>query len=165
MENSIKVTQTLLMKKKEKIQELSAIESKLKSNNEVISRENQVFDEENSRLMDKKTELKGKIEELEQKMGILLEDYKIYSSEVSAMQEFRSKEINEVSKIYKEIDKRLEELKVNTQKAINESDRLHNESIEEQKKISRDRRDLDIYKERLQKNYDEAGLGKIILKE
>jgi chromosome segregation ATPase len=163
MAREIRTTKMLLDKRKDKFRDFDIKKNQLKEKLEVIEKENIELANANTFTNEKLVSLKEEISQLENKIDTLEKDVSFYLQDISDLREIREKELSSIKEMYVCLDEKISKSEQKLKENIEKSDLLHQKCVEEQSKIQRGIKDLNIYKERLQKKYDEVGLGEIKL--
>lgn len=165
MAREIRTTKMLLDKRTEKLKELNFKEAELKQKNEILRKETELLAKENTNLNERTISLENKIKDLEEISETLEKDIQFYFKDIFELKQLKEEEIKSISRLYSNLDNKILESEEKLEKINQNSIVLHQKCVEEQKIIESQKRDLEIYRNRLQKKYDEVGLEKLILKE
>jgi len=165
MAREIRTTKMLLDKRREKLREFDVVETKIKERNEITRRENDELIKSHTKLLSNISLLESSTKEKEIEANVLLNDIVTYSSDISGLKLIQENTIEDIKEMYSGLDKKLSEVqqKLDNIKSIYRE--THQKCVKEQDIIQSQKRDLEIYKNRLQNKYKELKLGKVILVE
>jgi chromosome segregation ATPase len=165
MAREIRNTKMILDKRRDKLREFDIIETKIKERNELIKRENDELIKSHTNLLGNISLLESSLKEKEIEANVLLNDIGIYSSDISDLKLIQENTIEDIKEMYSGLDKKLSEVqqKLDNIKSIYRE--THQKCVKEQDIIQSQKRDLEIYRIRLQKKYDELKFGKVVLVE
>ena len=165
MAQEVRTTKMLLDKRRAKLREFDRVESEYRKRNEDIRKEHEELSKANTLLNDRFEGLKNHIKILEMSRTLLLEDLNFIRADIEALYTLREAELKSIWEVYSCLNDKTEEATERFAELEIEAFEMHKKCVEEQDAIQSQKRDLGIYRERLQKKYDELNFGKVSLTE